>query len=422
MTCAGSSKEDHDAGTGASHRPGVIGRVSWIERTRGTAGVDWVNWLRPSESLFLSQTLSAVSGGPRPAYPASSISSFFFSASSFVILKLRIWPAFGTSRFGPESPPEAALPRRKHRHPSTCWPASKTSADTSTEGTDRCSCFRSSGARAEVGVHAFAQFHRDPVALHVDTRPVTTSPSLCSAMYSSSAVGCSCFSPSRRRRFSRSFSSTMRPHHLANFQHVLRMIDPLLVHDVADVNHAFDVFGHLHKRAELLELRDRAFHDRPDRIFLLDLVPGIAQRLLQPQRDALVRRIDAQNHNLHRCRPASPRRKASAPSSTRTSRTDESARQAPAPVPQTHRNRSRAQPYPARGRRHDTCPRQSSTGSGCNCLRPSEIRFLPASTFRILTSSCCPTVSTSAGLFTRPCEISATCSMPSTPPMSIKAP
>ena len=43
------------------------------------------------------------------------------------------------------------------------------------------------------------------------------------------------------------------------------MIDALIVNDIADMDHAFDIFGNLHKRAELFELRDRAFDDRADR-------------------------------------------------------------------------------------------------------------------------------------------------------------
>ena len=40
------------------------------------------------------------------------------------------------------------------------------------------------------------------------------------------------------------------------------------------------------------------FDRRAHRIFLQRFFPGIAQRLLQPQRDALVGRIDAQHHHL----------------------------------------------------------------------------------------------------------------------------
>ena len=63
-----------------------------------------------------------------------------------------------------------------------------------------------------------------------------------------------------------------------------------------------------------------------------------------------------------------------------------------------------------------------SQGCGCSCLSPSEIRFLAGSTFRIRASTLSPTLSTSAGLLTRPHEMSATCSSASTPPISTKAP
>ena len=53
---------------------------------------------------------------------------------------------------------------------------------------------------------------------------------------------------------------------------------------------------------------------------------------------------------------------------------------------------------------------------------PSEIRRLSESIFSTLASISWPTESTSDGLLTRPQEISPTCSKPSTPPMSTKAP
>ena len=88
--------------------------------------------------------------------------------------------------------------------------------------------------------------------------------------------------------------------HLADLQLVLRMIDALLVHDVADMDHAFDILGHLHERAELLELRHRPFDDRADRVVLLHVVPRIAQRLLEPERNALIGRIHRQHDHFHR--------------------------------------------------------------------------------------------------------------------------
>ena len=43
----------------------------------------------------------------------------------------------------------------------------------------------------------------------------------------------------------------LRLHHLADLEHVLRMIDALLGADVAHVDHAFHALGQLHERAEL---------------------------------------------------------------------------------------------------------------------------------------------------------------------------
>ena len=48
-----------------------------------------------------------------------------------------------------------------------------------------------------------------------------------------------------------------RPHRLTNLQLILRMIDPFIVHDIADMDHAFDIVGNLDESAELLELRHR---------------------------------------------------------------------------------------------------------------------------------------------------------------------
>src|ERR1039457_2752891 len=62
-----------------------------------------------------------------------------------------------------------------------------------------------------------------------------------------------------------------------------------------------------------------------------------------------------------------------------------------------------------------------SQGCGWSCLRPSEMRFLAGSTLRIRASTLSPTLRTSAGLLTRPQEMSATCNRASTPPISTKA-
>ena len=78
---------------------------------------------------------------------------------------------------------------------------------------------------------------------------------------------------------------------LPGFQHFLRVIDALFRADFADVNHALHAFGKLHEGAELGQARDRPFDHRARRKFLFGRGPGIAQRLLQPERDAAFCRV-----------------------------------------------------------------------------------------------------------------------------------
>ena len=98
----------------------------------------------------------------RENYSARSISIFFFSASSFVMRKLRIWPVFGSSRLGPESP-DAGAPAPPPFH---LLASMEESVETSTEDA-RCLLLLLRLRHVEVRLHALAQFHRDPVALHV---------------------------------------------------------------------------------------------------------------------------------------------------------------------------------------------------------------------------------------------------------------
>ena len=137
---------------------------------------------------------------------ASSSSIFFFSASSLVMRKLRTWPGFGGSRLEPIR--RCCRNRRDRLCLSTYWRAWKKARKRPPGLRGTLLLFLLRRRDVEAGVNAFAQFDRHAIALHIGDRPVTASPSLCSAMYSSTEVGCSCFSPSRRRRFSRSFSST----------------------------------------------------------------------------------------------------------------------------------------------------------------------------------------------------------------------
>src|ERR1035437_3876869 len=63
-----------------------------------------------------------------------------------------------------------------------------------------------------------------------------------------------------------------------------------------------------------------------------------------------------------------------------------------------------------------------SHGSSSSCLMPSETRSLARSNLRILTVTSRPTWSISEGCVMRPYDISVTCSRPSMPPRSMKAP
>ena len=91
---------------------------------------------------------------------------------------------------------------------------------------------------------------------------------------------------------------------LPNLQHVLRVMDAFLGADLAHVDHAFHPIRKLHERAELGEAGHRSFDYRARRKLLLDLGPGIAQRLLEAQREAAFAHIHAQDHRFHRRRPA----------------------------------------------------------------------------------------------------------------------
>ena len=118
------------------------------------------------------------------------------------------------------------------------------------------------------------------------TRPETTSPGLCSAMYSSMLVGMSCFMLSLIWRFSGVDGEHLRLDDLAGAEHVLGMIDALVGADFADVDQAFDAFGELHEGAELHDLGDGAFDLRADGEFAADVGPGVGEGLLEAERDA----------------------------------------------------------------------------------------------------------------------------------------
>ena len=112
-------------------------------------------------------------------------------------------------------------------------------------------------------------------------RPVTGSPALCSAMYSSRLLGTSCFML-RRTALLAVDVHHLGAHDLARLQNILRMIDALLRADFADVNHAFDAFGKLHERAELGDAGDRTFDHRADREPLPDSAQGSPSACFSP--------------------------------------------------------------------------------------------------------------------------------------------
>src|SRR5450432_1889001 len=78
----------------------------------------------------------------------------------------------------------------------------------------------------------------------------------------------------------------------------MRRVDALFGSDVADVDHAFDAFGELHERAELGEIRDPAFDGGADLKALPDIGPGIAEGLLESERNAAFGRLHLQDDDL----------------------------------------------------------------------------------------------------------------------------
>src|SRR5215472_9370901 len=124
------------------------------------------------------------------------------------------------------------------------------------------------------------------------TRPVITSPTPCSARNSSRPVGTSCF------MLSGIDGDHLRFDFLAGFQHFLGMIESFFSSDLADVNKSLDAFGKLYERSELGKAGDGTLDCRTDRVLLRSIRPWIAQRLLQPERDAPLARINAENYRL----------------------------------------------------------------------------------------------------------------------------
>src|SRR5215469_13468100 len=77
------------------------------------------------------------------------------------------------------------------------------------------------------------------------------------------------------------------------------MIDSFLPADVANVDHAFEPFSHLHKRTEFREAHDLAFDHRPNWKFMRGIDPRIAKRLLQAQRHTFFIGVDSEDHGFY---------------------------------------------------------------------------------------------------------------------------
>ncbi len=96
------------------------------------------------------------------------------------------------------------------------------------------------------------------------TRPETTSPGLCSAMYSSMLVGIKLLHAELDLALFRRDAQHLSFDNLADAQHILRMIDALFGADLADVNQTLDTVSDLYKGAECHDLGDRTFDLRAD--------------------------------------------------------------------------------------------------------------------------------------------------------------
>src|SRR5262249_41621906 len=104
--------------------------------------------------------------------------------------------------------------------------------------------------------------------------------------------------PETQAAFRRIDFEHLRLHHLADLEDVLRMIDALLRADIADVHHAFDAFGDLHERAELLDAGDWSLDDRAECELGGRVGPRVAERLLKSERNAALAGIDAEHNNF----------------------------------------------------------------------------------------------------------------------------
>src|SRR5262245_53947093 len=76
------------------------------------------------------------------------------------------------------------------------------------------------------------------------------------------------------------------------------MLDPLAPRHVGNVDQAIDVLFDLDERAELRQVADLPLDARADWILLGQLVPRVGFDLLETERDAPRRRIDAEHHRI----------------------------------------------------------------------------------------------------------------------------
>src|SRR5262245_51621893 len=86
---------------------------------------------------------------------------------------------------------------------------------------------------------------------------------------------------------------------VALLQHLGRMLDPLAPRHVGDVDQAVDFLLDFDERTELGEVTNLALNSGPDGVFVGQVVPRIALDLLQAERDAARRRIDAKHHGFN---------------------------------------------------------------------------------------------------------------------------
>ena len=84
----------------------------------------------------------------------------------------------------------------------------------------------------------------------------------------------------------------------ADAHDILRMVHVLVGNHLADVDEAFDAFGQFNEGAELHQACDLAFNGGTDGETLRDVLPGIAEGLLEAERDAAGFGVHRKNQRL----------------------------------------------------------------------------------------------------------------------------